>query len=101
MLNIQQTLSLIKFHVYEFSHIDRFSLFFSFYLSRELCGWYPEIVCAWYTAFIQVLLRRYEFNEVSLRCLASRCIAQHKIAYKDVVPKQLEMYIEMHSAEKI
>ncbi|XP_055311305.1 protein fem-1 homolog B isoform X3 [Sitodiplosis mosellana] len=51
--------------------------------------------------FIQVLLRRYEFNEVSLRCLASRCIAQHKIPYKDIVPKQLEMFIEMHSSEKL
>lgn len=52
-------------------------------------------------AFLQVLLRRYEFNEVTLRCLASRCIAQHKIVYTDIVPKHLEMFIEMHSAEKV
>lgn len=54
-----------------------------------------------HTALIQAVLRRYEFNETSLKCLASRCIAQHKIAYKNVVPKQLETYIQLHSAEKI
>lgn len=50
---------------------------------------------------IQAMLRRYECHETCLKCLASRCIAQHKIAYKDVVPKQLETYIQLHSAEKL
>lgn len=61
---------------------------------------YIFVLLPLFTAYIQVLLRRYEFNEVSLRCLASRCIAQHKIPYKGIVPKQLEMFIETHSSEK-
>lgn len=54
-----------------------------------------------HTATIISVIRRCESNETCLRCLASRCIAQHQIAYEGVVPKHLEDYIQMHCAEKL
>ncbi|KAM7345903.1 protein fem-1 homolog B isoform 1-T4 [Cochliomyia hominivorax] len=42
----------------------------------------------------------YENSLTSLKCIASRCIAINKIRYKGFVPKVLESYIQIHSAEK-
>ncbi|KAM7344446.1 protein fem-1 homolog B-like [Cochliomyia hominivorax] len=42
----------------------------------------------------------YENSLTSLKCIASRCIANNKIRYKGLVPKVLESYIQIHSAEK-
>lgn len=53
------------------------------------------------TASVYSLIRRHESRETTLRCLASRCIAQHKIAYKDLVPAHLESFVQLHSAEKL
>lgn len=53
-----------------------------------------------HTAVIHSLLQRYESKETCLQCLASRCIAQHRLAYRETVPKHLESFIQMHSAEK-
>lgn len=54
-----------------------------------------------HTATIIAVIRRCESNETCLRCLASRCIAQHQIPYEGVVPKHLEDFIQMHCAEKL
>lgn len=70
----------------------------------QILIWLPSpmiTVSPLFAAYIKKLLRRYEFNESTLKCLSSRCIAQNRIPYKDVVPKQLEYFIQMHSADKI
>ncbi|XP_037038800.1 protein fem-1 homolog B isoform X1 [Bradysia coprophila] len=54
-----------------------------------------------HTATIIAVIRRCESNETCLRCLASRCIAQHQIPYEGVVPKHLEDFIQMHCGEKL
>lgn len=53
------------------------------------------------TAPVYALIRRHESRETTLRCLASRCIAQHKIPYRNVVPQHLEAFVQLHSAEKL
>lgn len=53
------------------------------------------------SASIEALVRRYDSRATGLKCLASRVIAHHKIPYKDIVPKQLETFIQLHSATKL
>lgn len=45
------------------------------------------------------LIRQYEVNELNLKCLASRTIAQNKVLYRGEVPKDLIPIIELHCAE--
>lgn len=47
---------------------------------------------------VYALLRRLESRETTLRCLASRCIAQHRIPYRDLVPQHLEAFVQLHAA---
>lgn len=50
---------------------------------------------------IECLIRGIETQEMSLKCLASRSIAQHKIIYRGLIPKDLESFIQLHSASKL
>lgn len=52
------------------------------------------------TTSVHALLRRHESRETTLRCLASRCIAKHKILYRGIVPQPLEAFVQLHSADK-
>ncbi|XP_055374246.1 protein fem-1 homolog B [Condylostylus longicornis] len=48
---------------------------------------------------IKHLLKHYEAQHISLKCLSSRCIAKHKLKYEGSIPVHLESYIKMHSKE--
>uniref|UniRef100_A0A336M0K2 Protein fem-1 homolog B n=1 Tax=Culicoides sonorensis TaxID=179676 RepID=A0A336M0K2_CULSO len=50
---------------------------------------------------IECLIRGLELKETTLKCLASRCIAQHKIQYQGTIPKDLESFVQLHSASKL
>uniref|UniRef100_A0A1L8DAP3 Protein fem-1 homolog B n=1 Tax=Nyssomyia neivai TaxID=330878 RepID=A0A1L8DAP3_9DIPT len=47
---------------------------------------------------IQNIVRSYEVREMKLACLAAHRVARSKIEYEEMVPKHLESFIEMHSA---
>lgn len=51
--------------------------------------------------YLESFIKRYEINSTTLKCLASRVIAQHKISYRSSVPAHLEKFIQLHSAEKL
>jgi Fem-1 homolog b len=46
-------------------------------------------------------MKHYEVREITLQCLASRCIAKHNISYSGNIPKHLEPYVFMHCADKV
>ncbi|KAG5677884.1 hypothetical protein PVAND_007601 [Polypedilum vanderplanki] len=50
---------------------------------------------------LESFIKRYEIENLSLKCLASRVIAQHKINYHNLVPVHLEKFIQLHSADKL
>lgn len=50
---------------------------------------------------IEAFIKRHEANLTTLKCLASRVIAQHNIEYRNSVPVNLEKFIQLHSAEKL
>ncbi|XP_039954038.1 protein fem-1 homolog B isoform X1 [Bactrocera tryoni] len=52
-------------------------------------------------AGISNLILSYQNSLTSLKCIASRCIAFHKLKYQGFIPKALEAFIQMHSAEKL
>lgn len=45
-------------------------------------------------------IRGYEARAITLQCLAARCIAQHRVPYKNIIPRQLEPFVQLHSSEK-
>ncbi|XP_055626845.1 protein fem-1 homolog B isoform X2 [Toxorhynchites rutilus septentrionalis] len=45
-------------------------------------------------------IKAYETREINLKCLAARCIALHRVPYKDLIPRQLEGFVQLHCAEK-
>uniref|UniRef100_A0A8D8KEN4 Protein fem-1 homolog B n=1 Tax=Culex pipiens TaxID=7175 RepID=A0A8D8KEN4_CULPI len=45
-------------------------------------------------------IRGYEARAVNLKCLAARCIALHRVPYKDGIPRQLEAFVQLHCSEK-
>ncbi|TMW41423.1 hypothetical protein DOY81_013499, partial [Sarcophaga bullata] len=47
------------------------------------------------------IITGYENSFLTLKCMASRCIAVNKIKYKGVVPTVLESYIQVHSSDNI
>jgi Fem-1 family protein b len=48
---------------------------------------------------LESFIKRHEINHQTLKCLASRVIAQHKINYHNLVPVHLEKFIQLHSAD--
>lgn len=50
---------------------------------------------------VECLIRGFEIKETTLKCLASRCIAQHKINYQGTIPRDLESFVQLHSASKL
>ena len=46
------------------------------------------------TGVAEVIIRTQ--SKISLKCLASRAVKRHKVAYKDVIPAVLEEYVELH-----
>ncbi|XP_055538273.1 protein fem-1 homolog B isoform X2 [Wyeomyia smithii] len=53
-------------------------------------------VCVQMGAFI----KGYETRAINLQCLAARCIALHHVSFKDVIPRQLETFVQLHCSEK-
>lgn len=51
-------------------------------------------------AGISNIILGYQNSLTSLKCIASRCIVHHKLKYKGLIPKALEAFIQMHSAEE-
>lgn len=49
---------------------------------------------------VGAFIRRYEARAVNLKCLAARCLALHRVPYKDVIPRQLETFVQLHCSEK-
>ncbi|XP_053689886.1 protein fem-1 homolog B [Sabethes cyaneus] len=45
-------------------------------------------------------IKGYETRAANLQCLAARCIAQHHVAYKNVIPRQLETFVQLHCWDK-
>lgn len=52
------------------------------------------------TEQLEQYIKRLEIKSTTLKCLASRVIAQHKINYRSHVPVHLEKFIQLHSANK-
>lgn len=50
---------------------------------------------------LESFIKRYEVKHTTLKCLASRVIAQHKINYRNLLPFHLEKFIQLHSADKL
>lgn len=51
---------------------------------------------------VEQLIRGLEMRDMTLKCLAARAIAVHRIAYRDGnVPKDLESFVLLHAAMKI
>ena len=46
------------------------------------------------------IITGYENSLLTLKCIASRCIAANKIKYKGLIPTVLESYIQVHSSDK-
>ncbi|XP_055916595.1 protein fem-1 homolog B [Eupeodes corollae] len=42
----------------------------------------------------------YQNKSITLKCLAARSVAFYKLKYKSFIPKTLENFVQMHSAEK-
>lgn len=52
------------------------------------------------TEQLEQFIKKLEIKATTLKCLASRAIAQHKISYRSIVPVHLEKFIQLHSANK-
>lgn len=50
---------------------------------------------------LQLIIKQHEICTTTLKCLASRVIAQHKIWYRSIVPSHLEKFIQLHSRDKL
>lgn len=51
-------------------------------------------------ASVEKFIRSYEERAINLQCLAARCLALHRVPYKDIIPRQLEAFVRLHCAEK-
>ncbi|XP_055610894.1 protein fem-1 homolog B-like [Uranotaenia lowii] len=49
---------------------------------------------------VGTFIRGYETKAINLKCLAARCIALHRVPYKDELPRHLEKFVQLHCAEK-
>lgn len=49
---------------------------------------------------VGTFIKSYETRAINLKCLAARCIALHRVPYKDAIPRQLEAFVQLHCAEK-
>lgn len=47
------------------------------------------------------LMQQFETKQTCLKCIAARAIAQHQIAYKGAVPRHLELFVQLHAADKL
>jgi hypothetical protein len=54
-----------------------------------------------FTEQLELFIKRHEYKHTTLKCLASRVIAQHQIDYRSVVPANLEKFIQLHSTDKL
>lgn len=50
---------------------------------------------------LEAFIKRHEINFTTLKCLASRVIAQQRLEYRNNVPINLEKFIQLHSADKL
>jgi Fem-1 homolog b len=64
----------------------------------EICNKFNDII---FSEQLEVVIKRHEITQTTLKCLASRVIAQHKINYVGIVPSQLEKFIQLHSTDKL
>ena len=53
-------------------------------------------VCSYNT--VESFIKNYEVQAVCLKCIAARSIAQHRINYRENIPKQLELFVQLHCA---
>lgn len=51
-------------------------------------------------ASVSNMMQVYQNKSITLKCLAARSVTFNKLKYKNFVPKTLENFIHMHSAEK-
>uniref|UniRef100_A0A2M4AI33 Protein fem-1 homolog B n=1 Tax=Anopheles triannulatus TaxID=58253 RepID=A0A2M4AI33_9DIPT len=49
---------------------------------------------------VAAFIRNYEMRAINLRCLAARVIAQHRISYRGLIPRQLESFVQQHCTPK-
>ncbi|XP_058836325.1 protein fem-1 homolog B isoform X2 [Topomyia yanbarensis] len=49
---------------------------------------------------VRTFIKGYETRSINLQCLAARCIALHRVTYKDVIPRKLESFVLLHCSGK-
>ncbi|XP_058836327.1 protein fem-1 homolog B isoform X4 [Topomyia yanbarensis] len=49
---------------------------------------------------MRTFIKGYETRSINLQCLAARCIALHRVTYKDVIPRKLESFVLLHCSGK-
>uniref|UniRef100_A0A182NI17 Sex-determining protein fem-1 n=1 Tax=Anopheles dirus TaxID=7168 RepID=A0A182NI17_9DIPT len=49
---------------------------------------------------VAAFIKSYETRAINLRCLAARTIAQHRIPYRKLIPRQLEAFVQLHCTPK-
>uniref|UniRef100_A0A6E8VTQ2 Uncharacterized protein n=1 Tax=Anopheles coluzzii TaxID=1518534 RepID=A0A6E8VTQ2_ANOCL len=49
---------------------------------------------------VAAFIKSYETRAINLRCLAARVIAQHRIPYRKLIPRQLEAFVQLHCTPK-
>ncbi|XP_058120385.1 protein fem-1 homolog B [Anopheles ziemanni] len=47
-----------------------------------------------------IFVKSYETRAINLRCLSARTIAQHRIPFRNQIPRQLVSFVECHCAPK-
>lgn len=60
-----------------------------------------NLIVLFFSDHLETFIKRHEINFTTLKCLASRVIAQHRIEYRNNVPVNLEKFIQLHSADKL
>lgn len=49
---------------------------------------------------VGTFIKSYETRAINLKCLAARCIALHRVSFKETIPRQLEAFVQLHCSEK-
>lgn len=49
---------------------------------------------------VGAFIKSYETRAINLKCLAARCIALHRVSFKETIPRQLEAFVQLHCSEK-
>ncbi|XP_058063001.1 protein fem-1 homolog B isoform X2 [Anopheles bellator] len=49
---------------------------------------------------VAAFIKNYETRAINLRCLAARTIAQHRIIFRTLIPRQLEAFVDQHCTPK-